>query len=43
MLKIRRRFHGAQHDNPDTIQKYARKTRFRGGIHSRLVSWGIRW
>ena len=43
MLKIRRRFHGAQHDNPDTIQAYARKTRFRGGIHSRLVSWGIRW
>ena len=26
MTQIRQRFHGARHDNPDTIMRYARKT-----------------
>ena len=43
MTIIRQRFHGARHDNPETIMKYARKTRFRGALNSRLQAWGIRW
>ncbi|MCX6955656.1 MAG: glycosyltransferase, partial [Verrucomicrobia bacterium] len=43
MKRIRTRFHGENQDNWATIDRYARRTRFRGALVSRLLALGIRW
>jgi ADP-heptose:LPS heptosyltransferase/GT2 family glycosyltransferase len=43
MDRIRARFHGAGKDDFATIDRYARKTRFRGALNARLQACGIRW
>ena len=43
MTRIRTRFHGEKQNDGDTINRYARSTRFRGAISARLQSIGIRW
>lgn len=43
MKRIRTRFHGERQDDWATIDRYARKTRFRGALVARLLSLGIRW
>ncbi len=43
MRRIRTRFHGERENDFATIDRYARRTRFRGALVSRLLSLGIRW
>ena len=43
MTRIRTRFHGEKQNDGDTINRYARSTRFRGAITARLQALGIRW
>lgn len=43
MRRIRTRFHGEGQDDPHTIDRYARHTRFWGAIAARLLEVGIRW
>jgi ADP-heptose:LPS heptosyltransferase/GT2 family glycosyltransferase len=43
MRRIRTRFHGENQDDPHTIDRYARHTRFWGAITARLLEVGIRW
>ncbi len=43
MRRIRTRFHGERMDDFETINAYARRTRFRGAIVARLMALGIRW
>ena len=43
MRRIRTRFHGERMDDFETINAYARKTRFRGALVARLLALGIRW
>jgi ADP-heptose:LPS heptosyltransferase/GT2 family glycosyltransferase len=43
MKRIRTRFHGERQDDWATIDRYARKTRFRGALVARLLALGIRW
>ena len=43
MTRIRTRFHGEKQNDGDTINRYARSTRFRGALTARLHAVGIRW
>jgi ADP-heptose:LPS heptosyltransferase/glycosyltransferase involved in cell wall biosynthesis len=43
MTRIRTRFHGEKQNDGDTINRYARSTRFRGAITARLQAIGLRW
>jgi glycosyltransferase involved in cell wall biosynthesis len=43
MRRIRTRFHGEGQDDPHTIDRYARHTRFWGAITARLLEVGVRW
>jgi GT2 family glycosyltransferase len=43
MRRIRARFHGERMDDFETINAYARSTRFRGAVVARLLALGIRW
>ncbi len=43
MARIRRRFHGADQDNPAMIERHARSARTRGALASRLLAAGVRW
>jgi len=43
MARIRTRFHGEKQNDGDTINRYARSTRFRGALTARLQALGIRW
>ncbi len=43
MRRIRMRFHGERADDFETINAYARRTRFRGALVARLMALGIRW
>ena len=43
MTRIRTRFHGEKQSDGNTINRYARSTRFRGAITARLQALGIRW
>jgi ADP-heptose:LPS heptosyltransferase/glycosyltransferase involved in cell wall biosynthesis len=43
MTRIRTRFHGEKQNDGDTINRYARSTRFRGALTARLQSLGLRW
>lgn len=43
MRRIRERFHGPRHDDHATIERFARRTRLRGALTSRLLALGIRW
>jgi len=43
MKRIRTRFHGERQDDWATIDRYARRTRFRGALVARLLALGIRW
>ena len=43
MARIRTRFHGEKQHDGDTINRYARSTRFRGALTARLHALGIRW
>ena len=43
MRRIRTRFHGERQDDFQTIERYARRTRFRGALVARLLALGIRW
>jgi ADP-heptose:LPS heptosyltransferase/GT2 family glycosyltransferase len=43
MRRIRTRFHGERQDDHDTINRHARRTRFRGAVTARLLEVGIRW
>ena len=43
MARIRTRFHGEKQNDGNTINRYARSTRFRGAITARLQTLGIRW
>lgn len=43
MKRIRTRFHGERQDDWATIDRYARRTRFRGALVARLLSLGLRW
>ena len=43
MKRIRTRFHGEKQNDGDTINRYARSTRFRGAITARLQAIGLRW
>ncbi len=43
MKRIRTRFHGERQDDWATIDRYARKTRFRGALTARLLALGLRW
>ena len=43
MTRIRTRFHGEKQNDGDTINRYARSTRFRGAITARLQALGLRW
>lgn len=42
MRRIRTRFHGAQQDNTENIERAARRTRIRGVMTARLLELGIR-
>jgi ADP-heptose:LPS heptosyltransferase/glycosyltransferase involved in cell wall biosynthesis len=43
MTRIRTRLHGEKQNDGDTINRYARSTRFRGAITARLHALGLRW
>ena len=43
MARIRTRFHGEKQNDGDTINRFARSTRFRGALIARLHALGIRW
>jgi glycosyltransferase involved in cell wall biosynthesis len=43
MRRIRTRFHGERQDDFATIDRYARRTRFRGALSARLLALGLRW
>ncbi len=43
MKRIRTRFHGEKQDDFATIDRFARRTRFRGALVARLLEAGIRW
>ncbi|MBI5766607.1 MAG: glycosyltransferase [Verrucomicrobia bacterium] len=43
MARIRARFHGARQDDHATINRFARRTRFRGALVARLLALGLRW
>jgi ADP-heptose:LPS heptosyltransferase len=43
MRRVRARFHGRRADDFATIEKFARRTRFRGALTARLLALGIRW
>ena len=43
MKRIRTRFHGERENDWATIDRYARKTRFRGALVARLLALGLRW
>jgi hypothetical protein len=43
MARIRARFHGGRQDDFATINRFARRTRFRGALVARLLALGIRW
>jgi ADP-heptose:LPS heptosyltransferase/GT2 family glycosyltransferase len=43
MTRIRTRFHGEKQNDGDTINRFARSTRFRGALTARLHALGIRW
>ena len=43
MRRVRARFHGARADDFATIEKFARRTRFRGALTARLLALGVRW
>jgi hypothetical protein len=43
MKRIRTRFHGERQDDWATIDRYARRTRFRGALVARLLALGLRW
>jgi glycosyltransferase involved in cell wall biosynthesis len=43
MARIRTRFHGEKQNDGDTINRFARSTRFRGALTARLHALGIRW
>ncbi len=43
MRRIRTRFHGERQDDWATIDRYARRTRFRGALVARLLALGLRW
>ncbi len=43
MRRIRTRFHGDRHDDPEMIERYARHARFWGAVIARLQEIGIRW
>lgn len=43
MRRIRTRFHGERENDFATIDRYARKTRFRGALVARLLALGVRW
>ena len=43
MARIRTRFHGEKQNDGNTINRYARSTRFRGAITARLQALGLRW
>lgn len=43
MIKIRSRFHGDQHSDFQTINRFARKARFTGALTARLAAMGIRY
>jgi ADP-heptose:LPS heptosyltransferase/GT2 family glycosyltransferase len=43
MARIRIRFHGSSKDVPATIERHARRIRFRGALTARLHALGVRW
>ena len=43
MRRIRTRFHGERENDFATIDRYARRTRFRGALVARLLALGFRW
>jgi GT2 family glycosyltransferase len=43
MRRIRARFHGERQDDFATIERHARRTRFRGALTARLLALGVRW
>ena len=43
MARVRSRFHGERQDDFATINRFARRTRFRGALFARLLALGIRW
>lgn len=43
MTRIRTRFHGEKQNDGETINRFARSTRFRGALTARLHALGIRW
>ena len=43
MARIRTRFHGEKQNDGETINRFARSTRFRGAITARLQALGVRW
>lgn len=43
MTKIRTRFHGAHHSDPQQIERYARKARLQGALTARLHALGLRF
>jgi len=43
MARIRARFHGERQDDHATINRFARRTRFRGALVARLMALGVRW
>ncbi len=42
MRRIRARFHGERHDDFVTIDRFARRARFRGAVTARLHALGLR-
>ena len=43
MARIRTCFHGEKQNDGETINRFARSTRFRGALTARLQALGIRW
>ncbi len=43
MRRVRARFHGPRADDSATIERHARRTRFRGALTARLLALGLRW
>jgi glycosyltransferase involved in cell wall biosynthesis len=43
MSRVRARFNPGQESDFATIDRYARKTRFRGALDARLLALGVRW
>ena len=43
MRRVRTRFHGERQDDPESIERHARHTRFWGAVTARLHEIGVRW